>query len=108
MYKVKITVLKKTIEQDYVSKYIRDQKPGYGPCRVFEEGQEFVTDVWGGSPSGFCSWAWNDLYKPLLTFAKGGDFGNEYEGKQVYVSCCSDSLRNLQVEQVSSLPDAWQ
>ena len=71
--KVKITVLKKTD-----TKQIFGSKPPMGQvieaCKVFKEGQEFIVEEDGNMPEGFCHWAWNDLYKVIITLAYGGSF----------------------------------
>ena len=43
-------------------------------------------------PEGFCSGAWNDLYKVLLTVSAGGEFP-WYTEKGASVTCGTDGLR---------------
>jgi uncharacterized repeat protein (TIGR04076 family) len=89
--RVKIKVLKKTD-----TKQIFGDKPPMGQaieaCSVFREGQEFTVEEDGKMPEGFCSWAWNDLYKTVTTLRFGGNFPwmNE-EGTGVF--CCTDGFR---------------
>ena len=54
--KVRITVLKKTFNKDFVEAYTEghDWQPK-GFCHDFEEGQEFITE--GHMPEGFSDWA---------------------------------------------------
>ena len=45
-HKCKITVLKKELYPDLQREYLAD--PSSGPCRFYEEGQEFVFERYGG------------------------------------------------------------
>ena len=38
----KITVLKKTFNQDLIDEYLQEECKPRGPCECFEEGQEFI------------------------------------------------------------------
>jgi uncharacterized repeat protein (TIGR04076 family) len=92
--KCKITVLKKCFYKELVEQYVeKDRKKDLGPCSVFEEGQEFIVDPWSGLPTSFCPWAWDDLYKSLVGFATGGNYGMWYERKDVIIACCTDGTR---------------
>ena len=89
--KVKITVLRRTD-----TKQIFGDNPPMGQaieaCSVFKEGQEFIVGENGDMPEGFCHWAWNDLYKKVITLMFGGNFPwMKEEGTSV--SCCTDGLR---------------
>lgn len=89
--RVKITVLKKTD-----SKQIFGDNPPMGQaieaCTVFKEDQEFIVGEDGGMPEGFCHWAWNDIYKTVITLMFGGNFPFMKE-EGTAVSCCTDGLR---------------
>ncbi|HNR47527.1 MAG TPA: TIGR04076 family protein [Anaerolineaceae bacterium] len=94
MVKCKITVLKRGFNQDLVERYVEhERKKTLGPCEVFREGQEFITDVFGGIPAGFCPWAWDDIYKVLVGYAAGGNFGMWYEDGNCLIACCTDGTR---------------
>lgn len=94
MPKCKITVLKRSFNADYIDAYVEEnRKKTIGPCEVFYDGQEFVTDVISGMPQGFCSWAWDDIYKSLIGFFADGDFGMWYQRKDVIIACCTDGTR---------------
>ena len=89
--RLKITVLKKTD-----TKQIFGDNPPMGQaieaCGMFKEGQEFIVGEDGKMPEGFCHWAWNDLYKVVITLMYGGNFPwMKQEGTSV--SCCIDGLR---------------
>ncbi len=88
--KVRITVLKKTFNQDFVDAYTEgvDWKPE-GCCHAFEVGQEFFTD--GPMPEGFNNWAWADIQKYVLVLARGGNMVGVKPG--TFITSCSDGFR---------------
>lgn len=91
MYKCKITVLKKTFQEDLVREYVKD-KENYGHCPVFEVGQTFVTGgIFGNDmPEGFCSAAWQALVMPVNVLIGGGKvLGID----DVHIACCTDGKR---------------
>ena len=105
MITCKITVLKRSFNQDYVDLYVQeDRRKTLGPCEVFREGQEFVTDVFSGIPKGFCPWAWDDIYKSLVGFAADGNYGMWYQSKNIIIACCTDGTRPVyfKIEKISS------
>lgn len=89
--RLKITVLKKTD-----SKQIFGDAPPMGQaieaCSRLKEGQVFIVNEDLGMPEGFCHWAWNDIFKKVITLSFGGDFPWMNE-KGTSVSCCTDGLR---------------
>ncbi|MCX7821663.1 MAG: TIGR04076 family protein [Brevinematales bacterium] len=94
MIKCKITVLKRGFNKEFVEEYVeQERKKNLGPCEVFKEGQEFIVDPWSGLPSGFCPWAWDDIYKNLVGFGADGNFGMWYEDKNTIIACCTDGTR---------------
>jgi uncharacterized repeat protein (TIGR04076 family) len=72
MPKCKITVLKRTINQDLADEYLEDTE-GFGPCERFKDGQEFVIERPFDIPENFCPWAWADIRADILTVVVGGD-----------------------------------
>jgi uncharacterized repeat protein (TIGR04076 family) len=94
MIACKITVLKTSLNKDFVDQYVAvERKKSFGPCEVFKEGQEFIVNPWSGLPQGFCPWAWDDIYKAIVGFGSGGDFGMWYDDKNVLIACCTDGTR---------------
>ena len=94
MIKCKITVIKRSFNAEIVDQYVADErKLTLGPCEVFTEGQEFITDVFSTIPTGFCPWAWDDIYKELVGFASGGNFGIWYQDPNSIIACCTDGTR---------------
>ena len=88
---LKITVLRRFAPEE-----VFDEKPiGYGElgkCTVFEDGQEFIVGDDGKMPEGFCVWAWDDIYKSVLTLRYNGDFPWFTEAGAT-VTNCTDGLR---------------
>lgn len=93
MIKCKITVLKRNFFKKISNEYVANELKPYKPCEVFKEGQIFITDVFSGIPAGFCTWAWNDIYKVLIGFIADGNFGMWYINKNTSITCCTDGVR---------------
>ena len=82
MHKVKITVLRKTMQQDLAAEY---GVPGLGPCPMLREGQIFYADY--AKPEGLCDEAWKAIYQYVFALAHGC-------GETFYAICsCNDGLR---------------
>lgn len=94
MIKCKITVIKTSLNKEFVEEYVKkENRNSFGPCEVFKEGQEFLVDPFNGLPVGFCPWAWDDLYKVLFGFAADGNYGMWFENRNILIACCSDGTR---------------
>ena len=88
--KVRITVVKKTFNTEFVDAYTDGCSfTPSGCCHDFEIGQEFITD--GHMPEGFSDWAWCDMQKYVMVLARGGNFLGCKPG--VFVTCCTDGFR---------------
>ena len=85
--KVKITVTKRLLHKELLEKCCESI---WEPCERLQEGQEFVSDG-VNIPEGFCSWAWADIQKYVMTLARGGDFIGVKPG--ITVTCCTDGFR---------------
>jgi uncharacterized repeat protein (TIGR04076 family) len=62
------------------------------PCQAMKEGDEFIVDNIERMPTGFCGWAWRDIYKDLSVLYFGGNFGPWKDLGTQYTSC-SDGLK---------------
>lgn len=93
MSKCKITVLKRTLNQDIVDQYAADdlKQKGYGPCDRFRDGQEFILDKPDVVPEGFCGWAFADIQRDLVAIMYGGNLPWIKGGKAI--ACCTDGFR---------------
>ena len=89
-YKVRITVIKKTFNTEFVEAYTDgcSFKPE-GCCHAFDIGHEFISE--GHMPEGFPDWAWCDMQKYVVTLARGGNFMGFKPG--VFVTYCTDGFR---------------
>ena len=85
--KVKITVLRRLFNQDMVDEYTTEP---WEPCQRLGDGQEFIAEG-VNMPEGFCSWAWADIQKYVMTLARGGNFLGVKPG--VCITCCTDGFR---------------
>jgi uncharacterized repeat protein (TIGR04076 family) len=70
--KCRITVLKRTINQDLADAYL-DIQGEFKACQHFSDGQEIIVEQPFGPPEGFCTWAWADIRGDIITLMAGGD-----------------------------------
>ena len=84
---VRITVLRRTRNEDFL-KACADSI--WQPCERLSEGQEFISRG-ANMPEGFCSWAWCDIQKYVLTLARGGNLRGVRRG--LFITCCTDGFR---------------
>ena len=94
MPRCKITVLKRTINQDLIDEYLEDSYKDIGLCECFGEGEEFVIDP-SVVPEDFCArcaWAWADIRKDILTVAMGANMPGIRQPGTV-ITGCTDWLR---------------
>ena len=92
-YPIKITVIKKLSSKEIYGQdfpEVSEEMAQY--CDRFEVGQEFVVEESGGMPSGFCTWAWHDIYPAIVGLRFGGNYPWIKKEGLVY-SCCSDGAR---------------
>jgi len=89
MPKCKITVLKRTVNQDLIDEYLDDSYREHGLCECFRDGQEFLIDA-SAIPKDFlecCPWAWADIRKDILTVAYGGNMPGIRQSGTVITGC---------------------
>ena len=91
----KITVLKRTVNQDLAEEFLEEKYKNIGPCECFRDGQEFLleseTDL-QQVPEKFCDWAWADIRKDILTVAFGGTMPGMKE-RGTIITGCTDWFR---------------
>lgn len=92
MEKMKITVLRKTFNQELADRYCQGD---VGSCPFFSEGQEFFYEHLGErrKPDNFCDQAWSDIYKVIFTLAWNGSFTGWMKKEGTAVTCCTDGIR---------------
>ena len=61
MKKVKITILKTTLQEDLAAEYGVD---GLSTCPLMKEGEVYYADY--AKPDGFCDEAWKAIYQYVL------------------------------------------
>lgn len=94
--KCKITVVKRTINQDLIDEYIDEKYRNHmKPCENLKDNQEFILEgetTLSHPPADFCAWAWADIRKDILTIAVGGDMpGLKQQG--TVITGCTDWFR---------------
>ena len=93
MNKVKITILKTTLNRELAEEY---GVPGLGACPMMREGQVFYADY--AKPEGFCDEAWKVIYQYVFALAHGmgGElfyYGDWIRKPGVAICSCNDGLR---------------
>ena len=75
MKRVKITVLKTTLDRELAEEYGAE---GLTACPMLREGQVFYADY--AKPEGFCDEAWKAVYQYAFALAHGAGEGLFYYG----------------------------
>lgn len=91
--KVKITVLKTTLDEALAQEYGVE---GLGPCPMLRAGQVFYADY--AKPEGLCDEAWKAIYQYVFALAHGADktlfyYGDWIKTPGVAIVSCNDGLR---------------
>lgn len=93
MKKCRITVLKRTLDEELAKEYGAE---GLGACPMLSEGQAFFADY--AKPDGFCDEAWKAIYQYVFALSHGAGGGLFYNGDWirkpgVAICSCNDGLR---------------
>lgn len=93
MKKVRITVLKTTLDKELAAEY---GAAGLGACPMLKAGQVFYADY--AKPDGLCDEAWKAIYQYVFALAHGAGDGLFYYGDWikkpgVAICSCNDGLR---------------
>ena len=93
MNRVKITVLKKTFDQELADEYGAN---GLGPCPMLRQGDVFFADY--AKPDGFCDEAWKAIYQYVFALAHGSGkelfyYGDWIRKPGVAICSCNDGIR---------------
>ena len=93
MNRVKITVLKTTLDKELIAEYGVE---GLTACPMMKEGQVFFADY--AKPKGLCDEAWKAIYQYVFALAHGtGDdvfyYGDWIKTPGVAICSCNDGLR---------------
>ena len=95
MHKCKITIIKRTLNQDLIDEFLDERYGDISPCEVFQDNQEFILDgetAFSQPPSDFCAWAWADIRKDILTIAVGGTMPG-FKEPNIAIAGCTDWSR---------------
>lgn len=93
MKKVKITILKTTLDKELAKEFGVENLTA---CPMMKKGQVFFADY--AKPDGFCDEAWKAIYQYVFALAHGAEDGLFYYGdwikqKGVAICSCNDGLR---------------
>lgn len=92
MNKVRITVLKTTLDRELALEYGAE---GLSACPMHKKGQVFYADY--AKPEGFCDEAWKAVYQYVFALAHGMEetfyFGDWIRTPGVAICSCNDGLR---------------
>ena len=93
MNKVKITVLKTTLDDELAREYGAE---GLKACPMLREGQVFYADY--AKPDGLCDEAWKAIYQYVFALAHGAGketfyYGDWIRKPGVAICSCNDGLR---------------
>lgn len=93
MHKVRITVLKTTLDEELAEEYGID---GLGRCPMLKEGQVFYADY--AKPEGLCDEAWKAMYQYVFALSHmTGDelfyYGDWIRKPGIAICSCNDGLR---------------
>ena len=92
MNKVKITVLKTTLDEELAREYGAE---GLKACPMLREGQVFYADY--AKPDGLCDEAWKAIYQYVFALAHGAGretfyYGDWIRKPGVAICSCNDGL----------------
>lgn len=93
MKKVRITILKTTLDEELAREY---GVPGLTACPMMKERQVFYADY--AKPEGFCDEAWKAVYQYVFALAHGAGndlfyYGDWIRMPGVAICSCNDGLR---------------
>ncbi len=93
MNRVKITVLKTTLDNELALEYGVE---GLTACPMHKKDQEFYADY--AKPEGFCDEAWKAIYQYVFALAHGSGkelfyYGDWIKKPGVAICACNDGLR---------------
>ena len=93
MNKVRITILKTTLDEELAKEYGVEN---LGTCPLMKKGQVYMADY--AKPEGFCDEAWKAIYQYVFALAHGAGkdvfyYGDWIKKPGVAICSCNDGLR---------------
>lgn len=103
MNKVKITVVKKMLNEDLAKEYGVEN---LGECLYYNVGDTYVTDY--RKPEGFCEDAWQAIQYYVYGMAMGVErfYDDWVKDGGVAINCCNDGIRPV-VFKIERLDEKW-
>ena len=104
MKKVKITVLKTTLDEELAREYGAE---GLKACPMLKAGQVFYADY--AKPEGFCDEAWKAIYQYVFALSHGATnfyYGDWIRKDKVAICSCNDGLRPVIIKVEASDVDS--
>lgn len=87
--KCRITVIKRTINQDLINDYMKDEMKSNNLCSKFKEGNQFLVYSEFDMPKNFCHWAWADIRNDIMSVSNGVQY-SWFKDKGMTISGCTD------------------
>ena len=87
--KCKITVIKRSLNQDIIDGYMKEKMKNSNLCSKFKEGDEFLVYSEFEIPDNFCQWAWADIRSDIMAITHGAQF-LWFSEKGMTISGCTD------------------
>ena len=92
MSKCRITVVKRSLNQELIDAYVSETRQNFEKCPVYEDGQEIIIEGFPLKPEGFCDWAWADIHRDVTAVMFGGSYP-WIRQPGTAITCCTDGLR---------------
>ena len=90
--KCKITVIKRSVNQDIIDTYMKDEMKTRTLCSRFKEGDTFLVTSEFDMPENFCAWAWADIRQDILAIVNDAQFPWMAQ-KGAIIGGCTDWFR---------------
>jgi uncharacterized repeat protein (TIGR04076 family) len=87
--KCKITVIKRSLNEEIINDYLKEEARNPNLCNLFKEGDEFIVFSEFHMPENFCHWAWADLRKDIIAVINGVQYP-WFKEKGITISGCTD------------------
>lgn len=87
--KCKITVIKRSLNQDIIDAYMNEEMKSFSLCSKFKEGDQFLVYSEFDMPDTFCHWAWADIRQDIMAIIHGAQF-EWFKEKSMTISGCTD------------------
>lgn len=92
MKDVRITVIKKELDQDLINKHMTPERAAKARACSMEIGQSFLVSQPVMCPQGLCPWAWHDIESFVRIAAFDGKLEDQVP-EDSWVRCCTDAFR---------------